>query len=102
MAIGTKPARQQIKTGIFCLESWSGDLRTRRSVRPLLEILEQGAGLKFIHRVVDSRASFVDLLARWPTYGSYRLGYVACHGSQESLRIGADQVTLGQLESEIK
>ena len=102
MAIGAKPNRQQVKTGIFCLESWAGDLRSRRSVRPLLEILEQEAGVKFIHRTVDSRSSFFDLLARWPTYDSYRIGYIACHGDAERLVIGAHRVTLKQLETELQ
>ena len=101
MAIGQRPAEQRITTGIFCLESWSGNLAHRSSVRPLLELLEAQAGVKFIHRIVDTRDSFLDLLARWPSYRGYRLGYIACHGEPRRLRIGADVVALDDITTEL-
>lgn len=99
MTIGARPGRQQVTTGIFCLESWSGNLAHRSTVRPLLELLEAQAGVKFIHRVVDARDTFFDLLGRWPSNRGYRLGYMACHGEPGTLRIGGDNVALGELTS---
>jgi hypothetical protein len=95
------PGKRQITTGIFCLESWSGNLAHRSTVRRLLELLEAQAGVKFIRRVVDGKDTFFDLLGRWPSHRGYRLGYIACHGEPETLRIGGDSVELAELTSKL-
>jgi hypothetical protein len=66
-------------------------------VRRLLELLEAHAVVKFIHRVVDGRYTFIDLLGRWPDYRGYRLGYIACHEAPATLRIGTDSIGLGEI-----
>jgi len=101
MSVGKPRPRSQIKTGIFCLESWSGDMRNKESVLPLLQLLERQLGLKFIHRVVDSKGSFFDLLEAWSRYGDYRLGYIACHGDEGSIQIGSDVVELEEFAKEV-
>lgn len=96
MALG-KTVPVSARLGVFCLESWSGDLRNRETVRPLLEVLADQAGLRFIHRAVDSRDQLVDYLKRWQSLNGYRVAYIACHGSTGELHIGGDTIALDDL-----
>lgn len=96
MALGkTVPSPSAL--GVFCLESWSGDLRNRDTVRPLLEVLADQAGLRFIHRVVDSSDQLLHYLNRWQSLGDYRVAYVACYGSTGELHLGGDTISLKEL-----
>lgn len=101
MALG-KPLSSSSALGVFCLESWSGDLRHRETVRPLLDVLSDQSGLRFIHRVVDSRAQLIDYLTRWPGLGAYRLCYLACHGSAGTIYLGSDSLMLSELADELE
>jgi hypothetical protein len=96
MALGKAvPASSDL--GVFCLESWSGDLRNRDTVRPLLEVLEAQAKLKFVHRTIDSREQLIDYLVRWQALGAYRVAYLACHGSTGEIHIGGETLSLDKL-----
>jgi hypothetical protein len=68
--------------GILCLETyWSDDPRDRRSVRGLLELLEQNVDdVLAVHRHVATRAEFEHYLAREWTDTRYDLLYIAAHG----------------------
>lgn len=101
MAVG-KRLSDSSALGVFCLESWSGDLRNRDTVRPLLEVLADQSGLRFIHRVVDSGAQLIDYLTRWPAYAAYDVCYLACHGSAGTIYLGADSLTLSELADELE
>lgn len=96
MALG-KVLATSSDLGVLCLESWSGDLRNRDTVRPLLEVLDAQAGLKFIHRMVDSREQLIEYLVRWQVLGGYRVGYLACHGSTGEIHVGGETVSLDDL-----
>ena len=54
------------KFGVFSLESeWDHNLTNKETVRPLLEVLENSADIKFIHRRVATKSElkyFLDLL----------------------------------------
>jgi hypothetical protein len=86
--------------GIFCVEGdWSPKLTARASVRELLEILHDVAGIDFIHHHVESADGLFDILRRWgqKQYAHYALGYFAFHGEPGSILVGRQSVTLGQL-----
>jgi hypothetical protein len=100
MALG-KPVPSSSALGVFCLESWSGDLRNRETVRPLLELLADQAGLRFIHRIVDSRAQLLNYVIRWQSLNGYRVCYVACHGSNGVIHVGGDTIPLTDLGDEL-
>lgn len=71
--------------GIFCLEGeWDSDLRRRRSVLPILELLERLKLAKFIHRDVSSADEAHRYLQRWnqKRYDEYLVLYVAAHGDK--------------------
>lgn len=86
--------------GIFCVEGdWSSSLTARASVRELLQILENVAGIDYVHHHVDSPEGLFDILRRWSQkrYARYGLGYFAFHGRPGSIQIGRQLVSLDQL-----
>ncbi len=86
--------------GIFCVEGdWSPKLTTRASVRELLEMLQDVAGIDFIHHHVETVDGLFDVLRRWgqKQYARYALGYFAFHGKPGSILVGRRSVTLRQL-----
>lgn len=71
--------------GVFCLEGeWSPDLRKRRSVLPMLELLESLGEIKFIHRDVAAFAEVDRYLDTWQQrrYDEYRVLYLVAHGDK--------------------
>lgn len=88
--------------GVYCLESWSAKLNDRTTVRPLLEVLEQQVGLRFIHRFADSREQLLDYMARWAHQSTYSLGYLACHGDEGSVYYGGAEITLAELADDLE
>lgn len=101
MALGT-PLSRSSELGVFCVESWSGDLRNKTTVRPLLDVLSERSGLRFIHRTVDSGTQLVDYLKRWSNYAGYRVGYIACHGSAGEIYIGPDTLSITELADQLE
>jgi len=96
---------QPYRIGIFCLEGeWSTDLRSRSSVRPLLEFLRCSDRLKLIYRDLASRTEFVTYVRRWstPRYRDYPLGYFALHGAPGALRFEGEPVPLEALGEQIR
>jgi hypothetical protein len=89
--------------GIFCLEGeWDSDLRRRRSVLPILELLERLRLAKFIHRDVSSASEAHGYLKRWnqKRYDDYTVLYVAAHGEKDRIVWShRDSSTLPELAS---
>lgn len=86
--------------GIFCVEgSWSESLTDRASVRELLQLLEDVAGIDFIHHHVGGAAELFDVLRRWSRkrYARYALGYFAFHGRPGRILVGREEVSLEEL-----
>ena len=86
--------------GVFCFEGdWSPDLRTRSSVRPLLELIEQERQVDTIYRHIGTVAELEHYVKVWrqKRYGHYRLGWFAFHGEPGALFIGRKTITLEQL-----
>lgn len=68
---------------IFCLEgNWDNNLAVNASVRPVLELLELNAGIKFIYRDCSTLEEIEFLIDKWRQrrYAQYRLLYLAFHG----------------------
>jgi hypothetical protein len=85
------------RIGVFCIESWSADLRSKSSLRPLLEFLEATDDINVIHQRVRNRTELLNYVDIWTTYDSYPVGFLAMHGGPGKVRAGADDVTIEDL-----
>jgi hypothetical protein len=84
--------------GIFCIENWTGDLRSRSTVQPLLEFLEKSdVGVRFIHQRVATLGELRDYMDRWSALDSYELGFLALHGSPGKVQVGSEAMRVGEL-----
>lgn len=93
------------KLGVFCLEGpWSSLLTDDSSVRPLLEVLERRGAIKFAHRDAITVEEFERYLLQWTQsqYRSLKVGYLAFHGAQGSLRVGRQMYPLDDLRDLLK
>src|SRR3954469_25402077 len=84
-------------TGIFCIENWTGDLRSRATVLPLLQFLAASDGTRFIHQRVSTPRELRHYLGRFAALGEYRVGYLALHGDRGVVRVGRHDLTLEHL-----
>jgi len=86
---------------VFCIEGdWEGNLNRTASVRPVLELLDINAGVKFIYRDCSTIGEMEFLIGKWRQrgYSRYKILYLAFHGSQGEILINSrDRVTLEQL-----
>lgn len=91
--------------GIFCLEGeWDDDMRDRRSVKPLLTLLEQIEVARSIHRDVATVDELQYYAGKWQEsrYDDYKVLYLAMHGNEGSVFLGRDQVDLDELEQMLR
>ncbi|MFO7676457.1 MAG: DUF6642 family protein [bacterium] len=75
---------------IFCIEgNWDDNLATTNSVRPVLDLLEINAGVKYIYRDCSTLEEIEFLVDKWRQkgYGEYRILYLAFHGRAGEIRI---------------
>jgi len=85
------------KPGIFCFEGdWSPDLRTRTSVRRLLEFLSQEERIDFIYRDIGTPEELTYYVNRWRlrSYAAFNIGYFAFHGEPDAIFIGKNRLNL--------
>jgi len=85
--------RHRSTRGIFCMEGdWWNNLKRRSSVEPVLHLLSQWDPFftPYIHRDVDTAASFWHYLQKWSgkRYADYPILYLALHGDAGQIRIG--------------
>ncbi|MBN2538134.1 hypothetical protein JXB37_07665 [candidate division WOR-3 bacterium] len=69
---------------VFCIEgNWEDSLRGSASVRPVLELLDLNAGVKFIYRDCSTLEELEFLMDKWRQrgYRDYRILYLAFHGT---------------------
>jgi hypothetical protein len=75
---------------ILCLEGdWDGELTSRSSVLPMLELLERLRRVEFVHKDVGTRAELAYYLRQWAeddSVGDYSMLYLAFHGSTRTAR----------------
>src|SRR5690242_8664707 len=85
------------RLGVFCIESWSADLRSKSSMRPLLGFLEATDDINVVHQRVRNRTELLNYVDVWASYDTYPVGFLAMHGAPGRLRAGADDVTIEDL-----
>lgn len=84
--------------GIFCIENWTGDLRSPDSVLPLLNFVRESGAARVIHQRVSTPRELHHYIARFADIGTYRVGYLAMHGAKGGkLYVGRHEVTLESL-----
>lgn len=86
--------------GIFCLEGdWDADLRKEASVEPILELLARLERADYIHRNASIRAQLDHYLLEWTKrrYKNYPVLYLAFHGDESRIELGAGSITLNEL-----
>ena len=75
------------KFGVFCIEAeWETNIEDKKTVRPILEILEKVRELSFIHRRVATRDGFKHLIDLWckdKKYSKYKVLVLESHGNRK-------------------
>lgn len=100
--------RHKKMKGIFCLEGdWDNDLRSKRSIMPVLELLHRSNDppVLSIRRDIGTIAEFEHYLKKWSQqrYSQYPLLYLAFHGDPGILYMGdrGTHVDLDWLEEKL-
>lgn len=91
---------KQPPRNIYCLEgNWRTNPRCKQSVRPMLDILRDAAGIKYIYRKCNTREEFFEYLRQYTfeRYRNYPILYIAFHGRPNKIQIGRDLVTLREI-----
>jgi hypothetical protein len=94
--------------GIFCLEGeWDNDLRKKRSIRPVLDLLQHSNSPRVdsIRRDVGTKAEFEYYLRKWSLqkYQNFRILYLAFHGEPGELCLGDEgRANLDWLEERLQ
>jgi hypothetical protein len=92
-----------IKTkGVFCLEGdWDRDLKSRKSLQPVLQLVEQSGypRIPSIRRDIGTIAEFEHYLKKWclKHYKDFPILFLAFHGSPGTLHLG-DSATCVDLD----
>lgn len=77
-------------SGIFCLEGeWGSGLEDRRSVQPILDLLDRLDLAESVRRDVATRAEFFYYLKHWAKKSNRRFPilFIACHGEGEHIYV---------------
>ncbi len=86
---------------VFCVEgNWEDKLSGTASVKPVLELLENNADVKYIYRDCSTIEEMEFLIDKWRQkgYAQYKILYLAFHGSKGEIVISSrDRMTLEQL-----
>jgi hypothetical protein len=96
--------------GVFCLEgNWEGDLKSRTSMGPVLELLEKSGypSVPYIYRDVGTLTEFDYYIGRWTLkkYDRYPILYLGFHGTPGALRVGYGKdrgITLAELQERLE
>ena len=92
--------KKQPPRNIYCLEgNWRTNPRCKQSVRPMLDILRNAAGIKYIYRKCNTREEVFEYLRQYTfvRYRNYTILYIAFHGRPNKIQIGRDLVTLREI-----
>lgn len=84
---------------VFCIEgNWEEKLSRDATVKPVLELLQINAGVRFIYRDCSTKAEMLYLIDKWKqsAYADYKILYLAFHGRPGELVI--DKYTTVTLE----
>ncbi len=83
--------------GVFCIESWSPDLRNRDTVRPILDYLEQREVARVFLQPVSTPQELRHYLSRFTALTSFHVAFLALHGHSGHVRVGSSDVDLDAL-----
>ena len=75
---------------VFCIEgNWEEQLSRDATVKPVLELLQINAGVKFIYRDCSTKEEMLYLIQKWQqqAYADYKILYLAFHGRPGELVI---------------
>jgi hypothetical protein len=78
---------------VFCIEgNWEEKLSRQATVKPVLELLQINAGVRFIYRDCSTKAEMLYLIDKWQqrTYADYKILYLAFHGQPGELVIDSN------------
>ena len=83
------------KPGIYCIEGVPDRAEGEISARPMLEMLSQAHGVRFIHRVAVTRAEFFHHFMRWARrdsgdYKDYPILYLWYHGYPNGISVNVE------------
>ena len=80
------------KPGIYCIEGVPNREEGEISARPMLEMLSQAHGFRFIHRVAVTRAEFFHHFIRWGRRKDFRypILYLWYHGYPNGISLIAE------------
>ena len=94
---------QTSKLHVFCLEGdWDArNLADRKSVLPVLELLDSLRKIRFIRRDVGTVEEFEHYIKKWTQrlYGHYWMLYLCFHGNRGSIQVGGRPYSLDRLAS---
>jgi hypothetical protein len=85
--------------GVFCLEGdWDGDLKSRKSIQPVLQLLEHAGepSIPSIRRDIGTIPELEHYLRKWclKRYKNYPILYLAFHGSPGTLYLDNSKTTV--------
>ena len=85
---------------IYCLEGeWDQPVKDSQSVLPILDLLKRLDYLDYVHRHVLTKRDLKHQLRKVlkTAASTFPVIYIACHGSEEGLDLGLDDITLSEL-----
>jgi hypothetical protein len=86
--------------GVFCLEgAWDPDLKSKQSVRYMLQLLSAVEGLSHIYRDVATLEELRFYLQRWgqKRYKDHPILYLAFHGQPQTVLVGKQSISLDEI-----
>jgi len=89
-----------MRNGVLCLEGdWETGLRRRRSLVPVLQLIQSQWNIPFIHRTASTRAEFRVVIQEWlkAKYNTYPILYLGFHGHPGAIEIGQEIIPLKDL-----
>ena len=88
------------RNGILCLEGdWDEGLKRRRSLVPVLDLLQGQWEIPYIHRTASTRDEFRRVIQEWlkAKYSAYPILYLGFHGYPGAIQLGEEEVALTDL-----
>ena len=83
--------------GVFCIENWSGDLRSPATVLPVLDFLRTHDAARVIHQRVSTPQELAHYMKWFAGNKTYRVAYLGLHGQRGKVFVGSVPVDLRTL-----
>lgn len=82
--------------GIYCFEGEWGSARDRRTVEPVLSLLNDCEAVPYVHRNAATKDALKFYTEKWIRLSSMPIGYFVCHGDRGLLSFGDVDLTLDE------